>query len=239
MLGREEKLAWAFGAAAGFLFALILVWSWPPPNPEPENNGDQKYESSPYGTSTQHEVAETPWEWWARMKQKTVEDPIAAYTLALTVLTAVIGGGTLGLWFITWAAEANKRSIVRGAGMRLPGSAVFEIQVSNAGTSAALIETVEYGFEATGTFPKPFPYSPRLISNEMVHPEQRGQPVKYAPIPAGMIDPMIVVRVVYFDVKRRRRASVRWAMQINDPKVPGVSIFINDPHPEDTFPLES
>jgi hypothetical protein len=109
--------------------------------------------------------------------------------------------------------------------------------VSNAGAGAALIETIEWCFDPTGVFTKPTPYGPRRVSNEMVHSEQRTQVVRHVLIPV-VLNPMIIVRVVYFDVTRQRRESIRWVMQIDDPAVPGVSIFVNDPHPEDTYPVE-
>ena len=137
---------------------------------------------------------------------------------------------------------AGVRSIIRGSGQKhstMPG--IFIIEASNAGTGPALIETVEWGFGPSSVFAGPPSYGAANISNEMVHPQTRTQPVRFVRIPTPRpVNQVIFVRLAYYDVNRKRHASHAFVMLIDSPAIPQISVFVAAPaaYLEDTFPID-
>lgn len=240
-MSKDEAQGWGFGTALGFLLAVILVWSWPPPKSEAEDH--KQTDSSPYGISTQYEVPKTFREWGAYIREKTEEDPVALYTFVLTIFTGLLGVATIALWVTTRSAEANKRSIILGAGTirreELGKPHIFSIEASNAGECAAVINTIQWGFiefrDLSGSEgPR---YTREQATNEAIHPKTRAQIVRFVVVPP-LDHPVIFFRLNYSDVNRWLRASVSHVMDLANPELLGVPIFVEAPaaYSIDTFP---
>ena len=93
---RDEWLVAGWGLATGFLLCLILVGGWPGPAADEAEYYGGNYPTE--GISAYHQVPKSWGEMRAALLERTEEDPVALYTLALTVFTGALGTATFFLW---------------------------------------------------------------------------------------------------------------------------------------------
>lgn len=94
---RNEWLGIGLGTLLGFWLCLVLIWAWPPLEQHHQHEANQ----SPEGHGSYHEIDKTSGEWLSAIWERTSEDPVALYTLVLSVFTALLGFATVRLWFVT------------------------------------------------------------------------------------------------------------------------------------------
>ena len=88
---------WWFAEIVLGVFLTVAVFgigyssAWLPTH----QTSDTQSTKNPANEDGREEGGETFWE-------RTVSDPVAAFTAILTLFTAVLGVGTLGLWYQTW-----------------------------------------------------------------------------------------------------------------------------------------
>jgi hypothetical protein len=99
-LSRNEWQGISIGFALGFILCLIGIGFWPP-GLEGKHEYGANYSTE--GHSTYYEISKTWEEWRAAIWERTSEDPVAFYTLVLSVFTAVLAIATIRVWFVTKA----------------------------------------------------------------------------------------------------------------------------------------
>jgi hypothetical protein len=150
-LGRNKYWTLALGFGAASLLGGALLWSrFPATGEPPSQNQNEHYESSPYGSSEQHEIAKPFRESWALIWERTWDDPVAFYTLVLAVFTVVVGVATvittiIGIYQIRQSRRefiATHRPIIRVRRFVIPklenGKPIkIEFEAANVGNSSA------------------------------------------------------------------------------------------------------
>jgi hypothetical protein len=250
MFVSRAKTFWIAAATFGLAISLPLAWVyW---------QTHQSSQSRTTAATTTGTIAGTttyilqPEDWAA---------PLVLVTGVLALFTGLLWIFTARLWNATHTMMANEqkrnrdiRSIIRGAGTtyRPPGKPDakpnrFLIEASNSGEGPALIERVHWRFVERTDFEteietnsKQPSYPNTEDSGEVVPRRMRSQPTKFVAIPDDKTDPVIVFRLDYYDINRKRSAIIEHAMRIVPPDVPELPAFFNVPPKflADDFPVE-
>jgi hypothetical protein len=171
-------------------------------------------------------------------------DAIGAISaIGILLFTGVLTASTIALWVATRALEANKRCIVRGAGQRIRGTNIFQIEISNAGSASALIERVHFGFAPLNAWPVPPPYDPvPIVSGELIAAGMRTQLVGHVTIPSGPTGQTFFALVEYVDTQRGQPHEIVYVMNLipRSLLLANLPFFIQappGPYAIDTFPV--
>jgi hypothetical protein len=170
---------------------------------------------------------------------ETPEGWTALFTCTLTI-------STIGLWLVTASiardarnAAAKTRSIVRGGGLEVH-SGLFQIEASNAGDGAALIQTIRWGFGDLGKLPT-IPVYTEEAPGDALFARTPYRPIRHTKSSGGL-NAVIFFRLEYFDVHQKRKAVIGHVLQIRSPAFPMVPIQLREGIPDeyliDTFPVD-
>jgi hypothetical protein len=164
----------------------------------------------------------------------------AISTIAIAIFTYILYGATNALV----AVERDRRSTVGGGGAKaLHDPNFFTIVATNAGPGSAILRRLRWGFEDLGVIPPTPRYDGGDIqTHEPLFPG-RDQAVRHVRIPERGYDRAVIFfRFDYWDVNRRRDASIGFVLIIEGPDYPRLPVPTFDVPPaylENSFPLES
>jgi hypothetical protein len=192
-MNKRPPIEWSeiiIGFALGFALCLIAIGFWPAGLEEKHEYGGNY---SAEGHSAYHEISKTRGEWLAATWERTSDDPVALYALALSLLTALLVGATIRVWIVTKqladGAERMERAYLTGGGdiVSRGGVKVFRVDVANYGKTVAYLTHYEIRFAAKLTDMQEGPgkvYEPikQYIFDDRIAPDNKTKEIGYVPV---------------------------------------------------------
>ena len=169
--------------------------------------------------------------------------------IAVAFFTYTLWGSTNTLVAIERRREDNVRCRI-GAGGQIvrfeevvsgQNSTGFQIEVSNVGDGAAIVDFIRWGYGEFGNLPPVAAYSRQVPSGQAIFARSK-QAVRHVPLPdATCIRPVIFFEFDYTDVSRGGRGRIGFVMEVYNPDFRALPVFIRDgidpSYLKDIYPL--